>query len=331
MRKALYTLVSLVAVAAAVGSTLSLLVDTPSRYLKFLDFPRLQFFWAALASVPAFVALTRRWRWYDYALVGGLVAAAGIQAYYLIAYTTVYPVSLADAPADAPADRTVRLLISNVLQDNRDARPLLDLIAAEDPDVVIAMETDARWVDALAPARRRYPHVEAQPNNVAYGMLLMSRFPLADTRVRYLQNEQVPSIHTTLRLRGGAEVDLHAVHPVPPTRYQDLPDNEGQSERAFLMIGELVQQRGRPAVVAGDFNDVAWARTDRMIGVEDLLHDVRTGRGIYASFDADNPLMRWPLDHVFATRDLAVARLELGPDIGSDHFPVLVDLVYDPQ
>ncbi len=75
MRKFFYTLVCIIAVAVAVGSTLSLLTDTPNRYLKFLDFPRLQFFWVALASIPLFAVLTRHWRWYDGLLILGLAAA----------------------------------------------------------------------------------------------------------------------------------------------------------------------------------------------------------------------------------------------------------------
>ncbi|MGB3796797.1 MAG: hypothetical protein WA957_10900, partial [Alteraurantiacibacter sp.] len=43
-------------------------------------------------------------------------------------------------------------------------------------------------------------------------------------------------------------------------------------------------------------------------------------------FDARNPLMRWPLDHVFHTDDFGVLRFDAGRDVGSDHFPLEVEL-----
>ena len=40
--------------------------------------------------------------------------------------------------------------------------------------------------------------------------------------------------------------------------------------------------------------------------------------------------MRYPLDHVFASQHFLLAELRRLPDIGSDHFPMLVILDYDP-
>ena len=329
MRKVLYTLVCIVAVLAAVGSSLSLLTDTPSKYLKFLDFPRLQFFWAAVASVPLFVVLTRHWRWYDKLLVFGLVASAGIQAYYLVNYTPIVGTDLPDVQASTPEDDRFSILLANVMMSNRKAAPLLTLISRERPDIIIGMETDAWWDEQLQPVQEQYPYSREVINDVAYGMVLYSRFPLGDVAVRYLQNDRVPSMEATVTLPSGKTFELHAVHPVPPTDFQQLPDNEGQSEKAFLLIGDLVEESTLPVVVAGDFNDVAWSRTDRMTGTEDLLHDVRVGRGIYTSFDAQKRLMRWPLDHVIATDHFAVGRIAKLEDIGSDHFPILVEMALE--
>ena len=326
MRKFVYGLIALVAALVAVAAALSLLSDTPSKYLKFLDFPRLQFFWTAVVSLPLFLAFTRRYRWYDVALVIGLVAAIGIQAYYLVNYTGLVGEDVPTADASVPDERRVSVLVANVLMDNKETEPLLRQIRERDPDLVLAMETDAYWADALSVLRQRYPHTEERINDVAYGMMLFSRFPLRDTEVRYLQNERVPSFETVLTLPGGREVELHCVHPVPPTDFQELPDNEGEAEIAFARVGDFVEAATLPVIVAGDYNDVFWSRTDRLTETEDLLHDVRVGRGLYSTFDATNPLMRWPLDHVMVTEEFGVAELALGGDIGSDHFPLYVEL-----
>nr|WP_271425199.1 hypothetical protein [Aequorivita sinensis] len=41
--------------------------------------------------------------------------------------------------------------------------------------------------------------------------------------------------------------------------------------------------------------------------------------------------MRWPLDHVFVTDEFSVQKLEKLSDIGSDHFPIYIELVLEGQ
>jgi hypothetical protein len=55
------------------------------------------------------------------------------------------------------------------------------------------------------------------------------------------------------------------------------------------------------------------------------------GRGFYSSYNARNPLVRWPLDHLFHSNHFRLVELQRCKDIGSDHFPVLVELSYEPE
>lgn len=56
------------------------------------------------------------------------------------------------------------------------------------------------------------------------------------------------------------------------------------------------------------------------------MGDPRIGRGLYPTYKTDSRLMRWPIDHVFATHSFQVLKYEKLPDVGSDHFPVLATL-----
>lgn len=327
-RKLLYILVYILAIVVILASLLSLLVDTDSRYLKMLDFPRLQFFWAAVLGVILVPLLDRRIRGRDFVVLVGLVAAAGIQGSYLASYTPLSAMRVPDTPTQLIAEKRFSLLIANVKMSNREAEPLVELIQARNPDILLAMETNSWWDEQLSSTEQRYPYKKEVVNDMSYGMILYSRLPLRNVEVHYLQNENVPSFSAVATLSSGQDFVLHTVHPVPPTRFERLPDNEGEREVAMLKVGEAVAKTDLPAVVAGDFNDVAWAATDRLSGSEDLLHDVRAGRGLYNTFDANNFLMRWPLDHVLVTEGWSVAELERLPNIGSDHFPLYVELAW---
>jgi hypothetical protein len=43
------------------------------------------------------------------------------------------------------------------------------------------------------------------------------------------------------------------------------------------------------------------------------------------------PLLRYPLDHIFYSREFGLLTLKKLEDIGSDHFPLLIGLNYEPD
>jgi endonuclease/exonuclease/phosphatase (EEP) superfamily protein YafD len=208
-----------------------------------------------------------------------------------------------EVPDANPAERNsqtsrLRVLIVNVLMDNRRAEPLRKLVQATKPDVLLAMETDAWWVEALRPLRAIYPYrVELLRANT-YGLILYSRFPLENTQVHYLEHPAVPSIHTRLRLPDGRLVAFHGVHPPPPVPLKYLNKDGNYKEVTLLQVGKMVKQQPGPAIVVGDFNDVSWSFTTRMFEAAGELRNVRLGRGLYSSFRSTSLIMRWPLDHI---------------------------------
>ncbi|KPQ28321.1 MAG: hypothetical protein HLUCCX14_11005 [Marinobacter excellens HL-55] len=94
----------------------------------------------------------------------------------------------------------------------------------------------------------------------------------------------------------------------------------------MLIIGREVDSRDKPTIVAGDFNDVAWSRTTKLFQKASGLLDPRVGRGMFNTFNARNPLLRWPLDHVFHSNHFKLVRMARGPAWGSNHFPIFIEL-----
>ncbi|WP_020570418.1 endonuclease/exonuclease/phosphatase family protein [Neolewinella persica] len=331
LRKIVYLILCVITVLMMLFSVLSVFRNTSSNYLKMLDFPRIQFFLGSLVTLVLFVIMTQKWRWYDYALVVGLLGGLVVNGTYLIHYTPLFPDRVPEAAADhAPEDR-VSLLLTNVLMKNRTAQPLIDLIREKDPDFLIALEVDSWWDEQLRGIEQQYPYTQENTNEVAYGMALYSKYPFKNVEVNRLNNKKVPSYRATVQLPNGRDIVLNTVHPVPPKSFEDFPDNKGQKEVALRKVGQDVASSSLPNIVAGDLNDVVWGYTDLLTGTTDLLFDVRVGRGFYNSFDANSWFMRWPIDHVFVTRQFALSRLERLSKIGSDHFPIYVELVLEDK
>jgi len=183
--------------------------------------------------------------------------------------------------------------------------------------VLLLLEPGTRWTTAVAPLRREYPYVLSEPTPNTYGMILMSRLPMTG-RIEHLLQPGVPSAEVRLKLRGGQEVVLHALHPEPP----GPGDDSGERDAELVATGRKVRDSGRAAIVMGDLNDVAWSRTSRLFKRVAGMGDPRVGRGFYPTFTARYRLLRWPLDHLFVSPHFEIVEIARLADIGSDHFPI---------
>ncbi|SHG43248.1 Uncharacterized conserved protein YafD, endonuclease/exonuclease/phosphatase (EEP) superfamily [Salegentibacter echinorum] len=317
----------LIAVLLIIFTVLSIFRNAGIRYLKMLDFPRIQMFIIIIINLFILWILIKKWRWYDYLITIGLIAGLIINAVFLINYTRIVPVKVQGINKVKPSEERFSLLMANVKMSNNRTQPLIDLVENEKPDLVLVMEVDEWWNKKLEILDEEYPYSKQALNELAYGMVLYSKLPLKNVEIDYLNNKNVPSFESIISLPGKKEFVFHSVHPVPPTYFKNLPDNAGQEEKALKKIGKQIQEDKRPAIVAGDLNDVVWSYVDNLTGTQNILYDVRIGRGFFNSFNANNFLMRWPLDHVFVTKEFRLKQLKRLPKIGSDHFPVFVELV----
>lgn len=309
-------------------------VPTDEWWVRVCDFPRLQI--AVTGGgllLLAVVGLRKRLRGVDWALTGFLAAAVAVQVWLILPYTRVAPEQVR-AAANSTPENTLRLFVANVLIDNRNSDALLELIRAEDPDVILLTETDDWWVEQCRPLEDTHRFTVLQPQENGYGMTLYSRLELIAPEVFFRIEPAVPSIRVDVRLRGGQLVGLHGVHPRPPGIDPPGPkdrQDSGPRDAELLVIARELKSRGGPAIVAGDFNDVAWSHTSRLLQRIGGLLDPRVGRGLYNTFDATLPLLRYPLDHVLQTEHFTLAEMRRLPNFGSDHFAMLVALCYEPH
>lgn len=326
LRKISFYFVIFLSIVVIVMTLLSLLYDINVWWIKTLDFPRLQLLIVGLILLLAFVGLNTQWSVGASLLVLGLIAAIGLQIYFIFPYTPLAEKEVRSANLEKiNTEASVKLLIANVYMHNRQAENFLDIVNQSNSDLVLVMETNQWWINALQPLQSDYRYYKEYPANNTYGMALYSRYPLEEMQVKFLQNDSVPSFHTTVQLPNGRSFHFHGVHPVPPVLSKH-PDNKGQKEIALIRVGQMVAQHSQPTIVAGDFNDVAWSNTSRLFQVDGELNDVRVGRGLYNSFDATSFFLRWPLDHIYVSDEFRLINLKRLGKFGSDHFPIYAEL-----
>jgi endonuclease/exonuclease/phosphatase (EEP) superfamily protein YafD len=297
---------------------------TTRWWVRLCDFPRFQIALIALAIVVALPAIRLPTTLVEWVFLGALVGVVIWQCTWVGPYLPGTARAVQSCNSSEAANERIALLTSNVLLTNRGADRFLEIIHEASPDVVLAVEVDEWWAERLwSGVKTGYPHKIWYPLSNGYGLALFSRLELIQPEVRFLFDEAIPSIRTGVKLRSGAVVSLYGVHPSPPAINQDSTERDVE----LLLVAREIKGRGSPAIVLGDLNDVAWSPTTRRFMEAGDLLDPRRGRGFYNTYPARWPGLRYPLDYIFCTRHFRICSMKVLPPFGSDHLPLVAELV----
>jgi len=293
----------------------------PHWFFRTPDFIRAQT--VVIQVLLLFLLLTFIKTFYTELLI--LLAALSISTIYqlvkIIPYTSVYP----RKKKPFGSDGYVSILAANVLQDNKDYDDFIGLVRKFDPDLVLTMESDENWENALQEIENHYPYTVKIPLDNYYGMHLYSRVKLESVETNFLVENDVPSIFFKYPAAGNP-IFFACLHPAPPSPTENETAKERDAE--LMIVGKKIRDLDCSAVVCGDMNDVVWSRTTRLFRKLTGMLDPRIGRGFYSTFHARYSFLRFPLDHLFHTRDLYVGKMTRSQYFGSDHFAMYYEIYY---
>lgn len=295
-------------------------------WIRGTDFPRLQFTFLGIILLLTSLFLLNLSLASSWIIIITVSLCTIYHLIWIMPYTKLYPHQVLQTNRKDPLN-TISVLVANVLQTNDCFSNFLRIIQEKNPLVFVTLETNKIWQKHLDQLEVKYPYSVKCPKENFYGMHVYSQLPLIDSEIQFLEVDDIPSIHTAVKLRSGQFVSLHFMHPIPPRPGQTGESSQRDAE--LLVVGKTLIKRERPVIVSGDLNDVAWSKTTRLFLKTSHLLDPRIGRGMYNSFNAFYWFLRWPLDHLFHSDHFTLSRIERLSRFGSDHFPVFIELVYD--
>lgn len=269
----------------------------------------------ALSLVAAGLVVVT-WRGHRRWWAVGLLALATWQGSVAFRYDGANPV-----PAAGAGRGRLRLLVLNVQKDNRRTDAIAALIRDERPDVVGLVEVSPHHVaglDALG-IGLEYPFRMVHPLGGQGLMLLFRDPPLGLFPPTILAPEGNPVARATVRV-GDLAVSLWLAHPPNP-----IGTGRARADGDLVALGEAIGRSEGPRILVGDLN-----RSEGSPHFADLLRasglrDGRLGFGREPSWPAWSPY-RIAIDHTLVSPELAVAWRRVGPDVGSDHLPVLIEV-----
>jgi len=222
--------------------------------------------------------------------------------------------------AASPGAASYRAAAFNCYRANRLYGPVRDWIRRTHPDFFAGFECTDAWRRELAALDDEYPHQITVTREDSFGISLRSRHPLYDARVVRLGPTGLASLAAEVEL-GGARLTILATHPLPPTsdRYRNGRNRQLRKVAAWLA------ERDGPAILLGDLNCVSWSPPLRRVCRQGRMNDARKGFGVCATWPARIALLGCPIDHCLVSPEIHVRGFRTGPDLGSDHLPIVVD------
>lgn len=305
-------LLLVIAILAALGATLGL----AGRWSDKLDlFAHLAVAYVVVSLVTAAVAVLRARLFRRATLIAsavGLVASAAL---------IVPELTRSTGPEAAPgAPGTLKVIQFNALRTNTDIARAADWLIAQDADVIAISEARHDLRDLLL-KRAGWRTAGAHGSLIIFTRDQYARM----TRPSLPPRSQLTFVNATYARSDGA-VEVVTAHLDWPTR----PTFRLQPQDLESVIARLPQRR---MVLLGDFNATPWSQLLRRL--DRSLDLIRRDRAV-PTFPAQVMGRRWPLpflpiDHVYAGPGWATVKVERGPWLGSDHYPLIVTLAPVPD
>lgn len=267
---------------------------------------RVQYF---LASVILGILLLVL-RSFRFGLVSLIVAAAN-----LVLLMPFY----GGASVSPPQGETWKALLYNVNTRAGSPTAVVELVRDLEPDVVVLLEIDDRWVPEISEISADYPNQVLKPRPDNFGIGLLSKFPLLDSKTVLLGSAEVPTILANVETSKGA-VQVVATHPLPPIGSEYTRKRDEQLRELPGVLSPTY-----PVLLLGDLNTTPWGHSFRSLLAESTLQDSMRGFGIQPSWPTGNLLFKIPLDHVLHSDRIQIHERKLGRHVGSDHLPVFVE------
>lgn len=255
-------------------------------------------------------------------LVGaGLVATGSTRAAAVaLAIATLNAMVVAPlfipAPAAASDGPSLTVVSFNVQVGNPDRPAVIEWVRSLDADVVFLWETSGPWREEFAAADLPFLIFEPLQDGTTIGGLVLTSGP-AD--VALLDTGDRSSIEVTVSFAGEQMVVIGA-HPYPPISRRYAAERDRQLEAVAAHATAV----DGPVVVAGDLNATPWSSALRPLLA--TLANSMDGKGWVATYPSGLGPLMLPIDHVLHNDAFVTVERRLGPDLGSDHLPVIVTL-----
>ncbi len=296
---------------ASIGVLIVTLLGFQGELFFFFDlFSHFRVYLAVLSLLLVFAAIIIVNRLSIYALIISLV----------INVATIIPFIF---PFVIPVDDTeFKLVTVNLWVYNPVKSPAIQFLRTSDADVIVLNEVSSNWKPYVKKLKDMYPYQYFRTNCMERGhcqMALLSKEPWYELTSSN-NKASIPTFIMARFLHKGVNLTVLGTHLIYP-----LENGTAELQlRQINSISKIVNDVKGTIILTGDFNFSPWSFLHRRLTGDTELE--RAEGGILASWISRSLPIRLPIDHTYFRSKKGSARMELGPNIGSDHLPIITDI-----
>ncbi len=230
--------------------------------------------------------------------------------------------------ASLVGEPAITVVSANLFESPRAVRSAVAQAEALDADLIwwseFPRELDPETRGIVGALDARYPFGFEIPAADGRDLRFLSRYPLrAREMFQPPHTTGRPALKLTLEVEGRL-LTVFALHTHPPTSPWSL---EARNATLDWLQQELSGHQGH-ALVLGDLNTSAFAPRFRELIEVSGLHCPSPWRCAVASWPSFVPILLTPIDHILAGGGAEVINIRRGRFTGSDHFPVVAEVIF---
>jgi endonuclease/exonuclease/phosphatase (EEP) superfamily protein YafD len=243
---------------------------------------------------------------------------------FLINFAAILPLFWGGRQAESlSGTNTLRVMTINVLRKNDEKEAAVQAVVRARPDIVIGIETDKPWADAFEKALKTdYPYAKIADRADNYGVLIFSRHPIEKVEVFESPVAYVPTIRAEIKI-DQTTIVVYGIHTFPPLSAFNAHSLQSQ----LADVAKRIKAEKSPVILMGDLNSTPWSSYFRSFLAGSGLVDSTRGFGPQSSWPSNLPKIGIPIDHILTSPEIVTTRRKVLGDVGSDHRPVVADLL----
>ena len=291
------------------------------RYLEILsDYRPFILAWGFLCLPPAILFRKTEWKRTRLAAIALSLLVISINA------LEVLPWLLAPKPKlqSTTANKEIKAIAFNVEGINTNYAGTCAFIEHEAPDIAMFYECTDRWSAELRSLTNQLPY---RFRNEAMTIEVFSRYPFSRTNIFNYGPERGFNL-LGISLDGGQhEIGFVATHTYP-RHWLGSQGFRWRIEALEEGLGKELNNFTIPLLVMGDLNASPWSVSYKRMIKTSGLKDARRGRGLVMTHHGHGAITQWlwhPIDHCLYTPGIEVLNFSTGPDLNSDHLPIIAE------
>lgn len=190
-------------------------------------------------------------------------------------------------------------------------------------DILIVQEIDDIWSSELFEVKKMYEYTYEITRDDNFGIAVYSNIPVTGLKKINTGFFETP-VMSVLCNKNGKEFEVIAIHTTPPISQPYFLN----TKKMFEDLAEYISLNGRETIVAGDINSSMFSSNYKNFVKKSKLKD--SGTIFQPTWTAYwFKIFRIPLDHIFTTKSFKIKSFSVGNKVGSDHFPVYAEILFN--